>query len=744
MKHGEEIEELKRLHFDGFLLDSSLDRMVVLSGLPITPNREKLCLFVAEKLLSKYETRTVDIFADSETGHTTGCALIETVHRSDSESLQKALDGMRMDKKHRLSAVLALELGNVFGDGRMEISKQETAQKEKRPDPAIERRGESSSEYPSDEFFVHRRDRLEFYFVSTTSENEFFHSGEIVFPDKKTRRAEWSAKGRFVLCVDPRGAIVCELEKQQVYSVLDMEDIADVFFSPDEKHVVTLSRKMQTSSRGRVLSEDGVQAPAPESMWRSESRMGSTGGVARAEPVEFFEYCAKQTLCVWRLYPGEARCVKRVEAAGDTKVSVGWTGGEEAVVLKDSTISVLSPGGTRHVQGVSFLCFAGAADRLVYCVKESGSTPFRVIIADSAGTALKTRGLFGVERSVLSQVDTRVLCVMQRHEKGSEKTRIEIYSVAVRGIPVETVECDWRADVVSLQPHGNVLFVSGKNSADTPSPRLLRRGSVYCNTAAEKHRQEQEMLAHAAIIDEECLKTTRDARKKRTSSVCVCVECREEKVREKRKRDSETLCVYSVVSGCLRKTREYTQRGVQTMEWTFDGAFLLLFFRDAEEEGAEIFDRHGSRVGGFATRMSSGVFWDACGRSILCYSTVERNSERQTDCVLYDVCGRRVGRKVLSGIVDVQWRPSPQAEFCEATAAGLCASIEEHRQQLRSASRKKTGGDPAQSEATPDASFEAWRAGRAGLPLGDVLLTVYTENATVGEICGTELAEFLG
>eukprot|EP00923_Selenidium_pygospionis_P034444 GHVN01060047.1.p1 GENE.GHVN01060047.1~~GHVN01060047.1.p1 ORF type:complete len:636 (+),score=84.92 GHVN01060047.1:2-1909(+) len=581
---AEAVARLREKHFGGLAPSKDLGSVVFIQGLPVTTNVAKLQMFVGEKLLNG-ATDGLELLLDDQAQKTNGAAFVDVGGEKQALALEMRLDGLRIDREHRLRCSL-LSRFHFDGDKVSWVALEDNhrLRVESVGTPKTERTCESS-------FFVQKKDRI---FVVGKSKGAFLT--ELSISRDGILTCGWSPKGTYFWVCLKAGLILFDGDTLEEYSAAFEEGVNRAVFSPDERHVAT--------------------------------------------------YSSDRTVLLWRCCAYELQLVKRFRGEGLLSAPAlrwSWAGREFSLLVDgelriyelvpvDGYSAVLSHAkkifGSKNVVACEW---APARNELLYCVSGEKNAPFRAVLGTKEGP-LKTRSLFGDVSARVYWSSKHALSVLE--QSGKKKTRVELFCVLEKNIPVETLDIAGTVSLVRVCE--DMLVLCGKDEV-----------GEYFKLFAIKESGEMRL---------ECVK-------------------------------------------------ELRRNGVKTIEWTFDGAFLLVYSLDSESR-VDILDRNGSAVGGFSGGGISGIGWDAYGEHILTHSNVAMSGAQQTDYSLYDCTGKRISRAVVDGIMDAGWRPIDTESLFAATKA-LEGKMDEYRKEFIEEDKKH--GDNGDEDI---GRWEAWKERR--------------------------------
>ncbi|KAI9827898.1 MAG: Translation initiation factor 3 subunit b [Phylliscum demangeonii] len=426
-------------------LEEGLDTFVVVDGLPIVPddNKVKLVKFLLRKLNAVGHTREEAVFMPSdEKQMSQGFAFVEYETPAQAAAAVKALHGTPLDKKHTLAVNKLTDIDRYGREGRIDDEYQP---------PAIPDFEEGEhlrwwiGEEPNglnarDQFIMFRGDSVGVFW------NKKHHPPEAIVDRQHWTESfvQWSPMGTYLTSMHQQGVQLWggnswKKQKRFIHPGVNLVD-----FSPSERYLVTWSnRPIEVDENHPVLSmeEDGKNYV----VWDVD-----TGKPLRSFPNIDLDHGTDEA----------GNPVKRkmqwpaFKWSADDQYVARITPGQSISVYELPKMSLLDRTAIK-IEGVVDFEWAPASPQrdgiktyeqlFSYWTPEIGSNPAKVgLMSIPSKEIVRARNLFNVSDAKLHwQSQAHYVCVkVDRHSKSKKSlaTNLEIFRVREKGVPVEVID----------------------------------------------------------------------------------------------------------------------------------------------------------------------------------------------------------------------------------------------------------------------------------------------------------------
>ncbi|KAK4995753.1 Translation initiation factor 3 subunit b [Elasticomyces elasticus] len=470
-------------------MEEGLDAFIVIDGLPKVPeeSRSKLIKFLGRKLNTVGKIKE-DVFMplNEETKMTEGYAFVEYEAPAQAAAAVKALHATPLDKKHTIAVNKLTDIERYGREGRVDEDYHEPHVEDFAAKEHL--RYWLGDPEGRDQFVMYRGDNVGVFWNEREDPPE-----EIVDRQHWTESfVQWSPKGTYLTSVHAQGVQLWGGESWSRQKRFAHPGVNLVDFSPDEQYLTTWSHKpMQVEENHPSLSieEDGknyiIWDIATGKPLRSFVTLDAPGPSTDTEgnPI--------RKKLQWPAFKWSA----------DAKYVARMTQEQSISVYELPRMNLLDKNSIK-IEGVTDFEWAPASPQRdgiktyeqLFCfwTPELGSNPAKVgLMSIPSKEIVRTRNLFQVSDAKLHwQSQAAYLCVkVDTHSKSKKSlaTKLEIFRIREKGVPVEVVD-SMKDTVINFawEPDGNrfVLITAGEIPAGAAVPPKTSV-SFYCPEKAK-------------------------------------------------------------------------------------------------------------------------------------------------------------------------------------------------------------------------------------------------------------------
>ncbi|PHH70468.1 hypothetical protein CDD80_5995 [Ophiocordyceps camponoti-rufipedis] len=422
-------------------LEQGFDTFVVIDGLPqVTEDQKpKLIKFMMRKLNTVGKAREDSIYMPmGEDGKSLQFAFVEYSRPSEAAQAVRQLDRVPLDKKHTLRVNKVTDIERYGGEGRVDDEYHAP-----HIDEFVEKEHlrwwlRDPSERGRDQFVMFRGDTVGVYWNNERDQPE-----NIVDRQHWTETfLQWSPLGTYLTSMHPQGVQLWGGSSWSRQARFAHPYVDLVAFSPNEKYLVTWSRR-------EISIPDGGH---PALSVDDDGKNYVIWDIPTATPLRSFA-----NLELPKTEEGKPPAKMQWPAfkwSADEKYVARLAQGSSISVYELPKMSLLDKS-TIKIEGVMDFDWAPAVPsregvksyEQLFCfwTPEIGSNPAKVgLMSIPSKQIVRTLNLFSVSDAKLHwQSDAAYLCVkVDRHSKSkkSQATTLEIFRIKEKGVPVEVVD----------------------------------------------------------------------------------------------------------------------------------------------------------------------------------------------------------------------------------------------------------------------------------------------------------------